>query len=165
MRPIIHTLMAIVTVMLLNAHAFATTAIWAEGNDWNIRGNSEDQYCHLSMHYETAGTILVYADAGVRGTSMAISGRNLRPLTEGFDIVEANLTFSGDQHYPLVARVLDRKLIVADVPMQAVLDFANTVWMEVRVRGILIGRYSLNGTRRLIEELGQCVLAMDGDPT
>lgn len=165
MRSTAHTLTAIVIIVLLNAQAFATQATWAEGEGWNIVGNSERQDCRLSLLYDTADMIVVYTGNDIQGPAMGFSGRNLRPLTEGAAIVEANLTFSNGQFHRLVAKVLDQGLITADVPVKAVLDFANTSWMEVRVRGVLIGAYNLTGTRRLVEELGQCVLAMGGKPS
>lgn len=165
MRPIIYTFMAIVTVMLLNAQAFATMATWADGDGWNIQGNSEVGYCLLSAYYEPDDMLTIAAGNLEGGPAMGLSNRNLRALTQNAEAVEANLRFSNGGFYRIVGRVLSPTVILADIPIEAVLDFAKAASMEVRVRSVLIGAYNLAGTNTMVVQLAACIEAMGGEPS
>lgn len=164
MRPISSVFATIVTIILLNAQAFATTATWVVGDGWNVLGDSEIGYCRLNVQYERDDLLAVMAGNLKGGPSMGVSSRNLRPLIQNAEAVEASLRFSNDEFYRLVAEVLGEDLVIANVPVEAVLDFANTAWMELRVRGLLVGTYSLDGTSNMVSELTACIQSMRGDP-
>lgn len=169
MRSITHAVMALIIIttsalILFSSPAFATMATWVNDGSWNILGDSEIGYCRLNVQYERDDTLAVLAGNLRGGPSMGFSSRNLHPLIQNAEAVEASLRFSNDEHYQLVAEVLGPTLIIANVPVQAVLDFANMAWMEVRVRGLLIGTYNLAGTSNMVSELAACIQAMRGDP-
>lgn len=167
MRSSIHilaTIAILLSTIFASAPAFATTATWAQGDFWEIQGNSTNQHCLLHVHYEDRDMLSVIAGRPGRELSMGFNARNLRPLTADKSVVEASLEFSNGEHYQLVANVLDDDLLYADVPSEAVAAFAETAWVKVRVHEILIDTYSLNGTHDLVLRLVECVKAMRSDP-
>ena len=165
MRPIISIFTAIITITLLNAQAFAVTATWAEGPGWNIKADSSVPLCHLIVDYETEDFVSLIVGDRAQGPAMGLYGRNLRPLVSDVEIVEASVRFSSGDSYRLIAKVLGPNLIMADIPKQLIVNFAETLWMEVRVRGLLVDRYNLDGTKGLVIELASCLNAMRGQPS
>lgn len=156
MRTIIMTILAIT---LMNAQAFAN-ALWDKGAGWEIRGVYGD-FCLLYIAYDSDEALGIASHTN-GDNDFFISSRSVALITGGpGSLGQVMFNFGSKKHLHVGSMETNRNMIVP-VSSGVVHDFANSVAVDISVRGVSIGLFNLPGTREMVRKLLECTKAMSG---